>query len=1022
MLNALVRFALTQRLFVSVLLSIALLMGFLAWKNMPIDAFPDISATQVNLIIKAPGMTAEEIEAQITRPIETELLGIPNQAILRSTTKYSITSITLDFAERTDIYWARQQVSERLQSLWSTLPEGISGGMAPMSTPLSEMFMFTVENPQLSLQQRKHLLDWQIRPALRTVPGVADVNVLGGQTQTIQFAPNLSRLKQAGISLDDIETSLAMSNLNGAVGRMDVGTESMIIRTEGRMHQLEDVANLTISNGSNVYRLSDLGQLSSGQLTRYGGVTKDGAETTQGLVVALKNSNTAEVVAAVREKLTQIQATLPDGTDINIFYDRKDLIDTAVGTISSALFQAIFLVAVLLALFLGNWRASLVVAASIPISVIFTFYLMSLFGLTANLMSLGGLVIAIGLLVDSAVVVVENTVTALQKDKNLPKLHLIYRATSDIIKPVFSGTLIVVVVFIPLLTLTGLEGKLFTPVALTIVFALLSALLTAITVMPVLTSWVISQKRSKPPKYLNKLQQIYQKSLKRTLLAPRWFVAIISLVFVASVILYTFIGKTFMPVLNEGDIIIQLEKVPTINLQSSLELDKEIERHLLAEIPEIEQIVARTGSDELGLDPMGLNETDIFLTLKPITEWRFKNKDKLIDSMRQVLLQHPGINFAFTQPIQMRSAEMLTGSSGTVAIKVFGEDTHVLAQLAEQISDQVKAIEGSVDVQMTLIDGGDYISISLQNELAEQYGLSNQKLAKLLRIQVDGEPFSYIIDGKIKTPIYWAYDSDQGERPTSVAELKSLPLLLPDNRMVTLADIATVKRTVGPAIIERENGERFAVVAANVQDRDLVGFVEEIRQKVGQNLTMPEGYFVTYGGEFENQLRATRNLLTVIPLVLLLIVIILFSTFGSLVTAGLILANIPFALMGGVLALFISGEYLSVPASVGFIALLGIAILNGVVLLSHLQDIRFHGSELLNSILQGSGNRLRPILMTATTAMFGLMPLVLATGPGAEIQKPLAIVVIGGLFTSTLITLYLLPLLYYRIESRTSHE
>jgi len=576
MLNALVRFALTQRLFISVLLSIGLLVGFLAWKNMPIDAFPDISATQVNLIIKAPGMTAEEIEAQITRPIETELLGIPNQAVLRSTTKYAITSITLDFTEQTDIYWARQQVSERLQGLWNELPSGISGGMAPMSTPLSEMFMFTVENPQLSLQQRKHLLDWQIRPALRTVPGVADVNVLGGHTKTIQFSPNLSRLKQSGISLEDIGMSLNNSNLNGAVGRMDVGTESMIIRTEGRMHRIEDVANLIISNGNDVYRLSDLGRLSMGQLTRYGGVTKDGVETTQGLVVALKNSNTAGVVAAVRDKLAQIQETLPDGTDINIFYDRKDLIDTAVSTISSALFQAIFLVAVLLALFLGNLRASLVVAASIPISVILTFYLMSQFGLTANLMSLGGLVIAIGLLVDSAGVVIENTVTALQKNKHLPKLHLIYRATGDIVKPVFSGTLIVIVVFIPLLTLTGLEGKLFTPVALTIVFALLSALLTAITVMPVLASWVISQKRSKPPGYLNKLQKIYQQSLKKILLAPRWFVTIIVVILIVSGVLFTFIGKTFMPVLNEGDIIIQLEKVPTINLQSSLQLDKRL--------------------------------------------------------------------------------------------------------------------------------------------------------------------------------------------------------------------------------------------------------------------------------------------------------------------------------------------------------------------------------------------------------------------------------------------------------------
>ena len=1018
MLDKIIRFSLTQRVFVLVVFGVFLTLGMSAWKNIPIDAFPDISTTQVNIIIKAPGMTAEEIESQITTLVETELLGIPKKDILRSTTKYAITSITLDFKSGTDIYWARQQVNERLLSVWNQLPANIEGGLAPMSTPLSEMFMFTIENPSLSITERKHILDWQIRPLLRTVEGVADVNILGGETKTIQFSPDVIVLSNANITIDEIQNHLDAANINGSVGRINVGTESLIIRTQGRFQNINDVANLVVKNDNGkLYHLKDIGKISFNSLVRYGAVTKDGHETTEALVVALKNANTAQVVDGVVEKLNQIEKTLPEGTHLNVFYNRKNLIETAVDTITSALIQAIVLVIVLLAVFLGNIRASMVVATSIPIAVIITFFLMYQFGLSANLMSLGGLVIAIGMIVDSSVVVVENIISQLSKNTNLPRMHLMYRASKAIAAPVFSGTVIVIMVFVPLLSLTGLEGKLFSPVALTIVFAMCSALVISLTVIPVLASFIISNKNLDTPSYLVKLQQAYTNTLDKVLKAPSLTMIIFVIVLIVSAVLYTFLGKTFMPVLDEGDIIVQLEKSPTISLKESLDLDKQIEKALLANVPEIKQIVARVGSDELGLDPMSLNETDVFMELQPRDTWEVATKSEIEDKIRHILLQYPGINFGFTQPIQMRVSEMLTGSTGAVTAKVFGADITQLSKIAHDISLIVKKTQGSVDVQTTIIVGGDYLNVVLKPELASQFDMSVAELSHYLNIQVDGFKAAEIIKGKIKTPIMFANKSNSGQI-SSIKELEKLMVIMPDGTSLRLKDIADVTLKVGPALVERENAERFAVVATNVSGRDMVGFVEELQQNVNTELKLPNGYYVVYGGEFENQIRATNNLLTVIPLVLFLIVIILFSTFNSLAKAGLILANIPFALMGGILGLFVSGQYVSVPASIGFIALLGVAVLNGVVMLSHIESVKYKTKDLFKLVSNAAGDRLRPILMTATTAMFGLMPLVVATGPGAEIQKPLAIVVIGGLFTSTIATLYLLPIFYYKLEKK----
>lgn len=1021
MLNLLIKFSLTQRLFVSIFAIIAMVIGARSWLSIPVDAFPEISATQVKIVYKLPGMNALEIESQVTRIIETELLGIPAQHMLRSTTKYSITDITIDFKQGTDIYWARQQVNERLLNILPSLPANISGGMAPMSTPLSEVFMFTIESPNLSLIEKRELLDWQIRPLLRTVSGVADVNSLGGYAKTFAIAPNNLLMQQHQVSFLQLREAIVQTNQNGGIGRLEKGNDTLILRTEGKYSDLEAIKNTVVKSTQNkVIRLSDVANVDVGSLTRYGAVTKNSEEAVQGLIIALKNSNTAQVVTEVKSKLRQIEASLPQGTSINVFYDRSNLINTAISTITGALGQAIILVIVLLALFLGDIRSSLVVSLSLPMSALLTFIMMKQFNLSANLMSLGGLVIAIGMLVDSSVVIVENILNRLANNQHLPRLHVIYRACKEVAAPVFSGTIIIIIVFSPLLMLTGLEGKLFTPVALTIVFAMLSALLLSLTVIPILASLLLKNEPVKQPKMVTLLQGFYSKTLAEAIKKPMLISVTSMMVLILSGVLFQGLGKSFMPVLDEGDIIVQLEKSPSISLQASLDIDKQIEATLLKNTPEIVQIVARTGSDELGLDPMGLNETDVFMELAPKEQWRFATKAQLIEHIRQTLAQFPGVNIGFTQPIQMRVSEMLTGGTGDISIKVFGNDIATLSSLAEKITALANRIEGASDVQMALIEGGKYVNIKLNPEVASQFGLTTQTLSEYLKSQLEGLQVSTLQEGNRVIPIVFnsATAKNQLVDLSSIQALKSSLILMPDNSLMPLEDVASIGFKTGPLLIEREKAKRFASVSVNVDNRDVVSYVNELKAKISSNIKLPSGFTLSFGGEFESQQRATQNLLVLIPVALILIFIILFTTFKSLSKSMLIIANIPFALMGGVIALYISNEYLSVPASVGFVALLGVAVLNAIVMISYFEQTKMFAANVTQCILDGASRRLRPVLMTATTAMFGLLPLVFATGPGAEIQKPLAIVVIGGLITSTITTLYLLPIFYGWLEKK----
>ncbi|MDZ7751574.1 MAG: CusA/CzcA family heavy metal efflux RND transporter [Gammaproteobacteria bacterium] len=1021
MLARIVQFALTQRLLMMLAVLVLGGAGWYGFSHTPIDAFPDVSTTQVKIIVKAPGMTPEEVETRITAPIEVEILGIPRQEMLRSVAKYALTDITVDFAAGTDIYWARQQVAERLNAIWGDLPAGVSGGMAPMTTPLGEMFMFTIEGGRLDNMERRDLLDWVIRPALRTVPGVADVNALGGRVRTFEVVPDNARMAARGIDLEALRQALAANNANDGAGRLADGEEALLVRTVGSIETLADVAAIVVkADATEPVRLGDVATVGLGALTRYGAVTQDGqGETVEGLVLGLRGANAREVVSGVKAKLAELAPALPAGVETRVFYDRGRLVERAVGTVSRALGEAIVLVLVLLVLFLGDLRAALTVALILPLAALATFTLMYAFGLSANLMSLGGLTIAIGMLVDAAVVVVENVVTHLARHRDaprLPRLHVIYRAVREVATPVTSGILIIVIVFLPLLTLQGLEGKLFVPVALTIVFALTASLVLSLTVIPVLASYLLGRVRHDEPWLVRRMLRAYLPVLRWGLDHAGVVLALALTLLVGAGFVYTQVGKAFMPTMDEGDLIVQLEKLPSINLKESIDLDLRVQRALLERVPEITRIVARTGSDELGLDPMGLNETDSFLVLKPRAEWRMADKEGLMAAIREVLADFPGVNYAFTQPIQMRVDEMLTGVRGDLAIKVFGDHQGRLNRTAEAIVAAVSRVEGAEDVFTPRNEGAQYLRLEVDPLAAGRLGLDVATLQAALRAQVEGMDVGIVYEGAKRVPLVIRGPAKVRD---SSAVFEGLNLTLEDGRTVPLSGLVSFERTEGPVAIQRERGNRMAVVVANVAGRDLVGFVEEARRRVAAEVELPTGYYYEWGGEFENQQRAARRLSIVVPVAVGLIFLLLFSTFRSVRQAILVLTNVPFAMIGGIVGLWLTGEYLSVPASVGFIALLGIAVLNGVVMVTYFNQLRALGRPLAEVVVEGSRRRLRPVLMTASIAAFGLVPLLFASGPGSEIQRPLAVVVIGGLISSTALTLILLPILYRRFGVAT---
>jgi cobalt-zinc-cadmium resistance protein CzcA len=1018
MLSRLISFALAQRLFMLVLTALLVAAGSYAMFKLPIDAYPDISTTQVKIIMKAPGMTPEEVEARITAPIEQELLGIPHQTILRSKSKYAIADITIDFDDSTDIYWARQQVGERLNAIMSELPATASGGIAPITTPLGDLYMFTIEGP-LSLTEKRTLLDWTIRPQLRSIPGVADVNALGGFVKTFEVVPDIAALSALGVTIEQLYSALASNNRNDGAGRLSDNEEALLVRSDGSLRTLDDVRAVVVTlNADNAVRISDVATVRTGSLTRYGMVTMNGSgEAVQGLVLGMRGANSQQIVEAIDARIAALQPLLPEGTSLKTFYSRGSLVERAIGTVSTALLEAIVLVLLLLFAFLGNLRAALVVALILPLSALATFLVMKLYGLSANLMSLGGLAIAIGMLVDAAVVIVENIEAHQSRAAGSaprPMLHMIFRAAREVAPPVVSGIAIIAIVFLPLLTLQGLEGKLFAPVALTIVFALASSLLLSLTIIPVLASFLLTKGQHHTPWLVRKLDHQYERLLNWSLTNTKTVYLAAAAALLSAVILFPFIGKSFMPSMDEGDIVLQLEKIPSITLQQSADIDQKIQQRIMARVPEVEIIVARVGSDELGLDPMGTNETDSFIKLKPRSEWREADKEWLVDEIRKVGDEFAGVTFSFTQPIDMRVSELISGTRGDLAVKVHGPELSVIDELAGKIADSLSKIEGSEDVVTTQNSGVQYLQLEINRLAAGRYGLSVEQVQDALRALVEGRSIGVINEQGRRVPLTIRGSEDLQMTPEL---FKQLRIPVTGGEPVPLTQIASLSHSDGPVKIDRENSTRLAVVRANVRDRDLVGFVDAAKQAIAREVTLPTGYYLSWSGQFENQQRTASRLMIVVPIALALIFLLLFATFGSIKQAALVLVNIPFAMVGGVFSLAVTREYLSVPASVGFIALMGIAVLNGLVMISYFNQLLSSGMPVAEVVRQGALRRLRPVLMTASITAFGLIPLLLATGPGSEIQRPLAIVVIGGLISSTLLTLVLLPNLFRRFTT-----
>ncbi|WP_208363166.1 efflux RND transporter permease subunit [Helicobacter pylori] len=1015
MLASIIEFSLRQRIIVIVGAILILFFGTYSFIHTPVDAFPDISPTQVKIILKLPGSSPEEMENNIVRPLELELLGLKGQKSLRSISKYSISDITIDFDDSVDIYLARNIVNERLSSVMKDLPVGVEGGMAPIVTPLSDIFMFTIDGNITEIEKRQ-LLDFVIRPQLRMISSVADVNSIGGFSRAFVIVPDFNDMARLGVSISDLESAVRVNLRNSGAGRVDRDGETFLVKIQTASLSLEDIGKITVSTNLGHLHIKDFAKVISQSRTRLGFVTKDGVgETTEGLVLSLKDANTKEIITQVYQKLEELKPFLPNGVSINVFYDRSEFTQKAIATVSKTLIEAVVLIIITLFLFLGNLRASVAVGVILPLSLSVAFIFIKTSDLTLNLMSLGGLVIAIGMLIDSAVVVVENAFEKLSANTKTTKLHAIYRSCKEIAVSVVSGVVIIIVFFVPILTLQGLEGKMFRPLAQSIVYALLGTLVLSITIIPVVSSLVLKATPHSETFLTRFLNKIYAPLLEFFVHNPKKVILGAFVFLVASLSLFPFVGKNFMPALDEGDVVLSVETTPSISLDQSKDLMLNIESAIKKHVKEVKTIVARTGSDELGLDLGGLNQTDTFISFIPKKEWSVKTKDELLEKIIDSLKDFKGINFSFTQPIEMRISEMLTGVRGDLAVKIFGDDISALNELSFQIAQALKGIKGSSEVLTTLNEGVNYLYVTPNKEAMANVGITSDEFSKFLKSALEGLVVDVIPTGISRTPVMIRQESDFA---SSITKIKSLALTSKYGVLVPITSIAKIEEVDGPVSIVRENSMRMSVVRSNVVGRDLNSFVEEAKKVIAQNIKLPPSYYITYGGQFENQQRANKRLSTVIPLSILAIFFILFFTFKSIPLALLILLNIPFAVTGGLIALFAVGEYISVPASVGFIALFGIAVLNGVVMIGYFKELLLQGRSVEECVLLGAKRRLRPVLMTACIAGLGLLPLLFSHSVGSEVQKPLAIVVLGGLVTSSALTLLLLPPMFMLIAKK----
>ena len=1029
MIERLIRTSLEQRVIVLLAAVVVSIGGVVAFRHLPIDAFPDVTPVQVQVITRVPSLAPPEIERLVTFPLEIELINLPGKTDLRSVSRFGISVITVVFEESVDSYFARQLVLERLVQIRAQLPPGADPVLGPVSTGLSEVFMYLVEGPSQSLQELRTLHDWVIRPMLRAVPGLADVDTLGGLSKQYHVLVDPNRLTSLGLTLRQVQAAVTENNQNAGGSYIERGGDKLVVYGQGLARSAEDLERIVVTarQGTPIY-LRDVAEIRQGHAVRLGGVTRDGTgEVMQGIAVMLRGGNSRQVVSAVKEKVGVINRLLPDGVTITSFYDRIELVTRALETVERALLEGAVVVVLVLYLFLRNLRGALVVALTLPLATLTTFLIMQRIGLSANLMSLGGLAISLGMIVDAAIVQVENIERHLSERSNehtsfatvSERLPLVLRAVLEVRRPSLFGELIIALTFVPLLTLQGIEGKMFIPLAMTVVIVLLSSLALSMTVVPVLAV-VFMRPRSvgEAGAVLAAGRKLYRQLLEIAIRRTSVIVTGAAMVLVGGVALIPYIGREFVPIMDEGSIVVNLVRLPSIGLTESLKISGQVER-LLLELQDVRSVVTRTGANELGTDPMGMELSDMYVLLRPESEWKARSKHEIEQLIRQRLGQVPGIAFGLSQPIAMRVDELVSGVRSQVAVKLFGDDLDILRAKADEIARLLRQVKGISDLRVEQVSGLYYLKIDVDRSKVARHGINVANITEVIEAVGAGIRAGDVYEGQRRFPILVRFPDD---RRGDIDSIKALWVTAQDGARIPLRELADIQIVEGPAQISREQASRRVVIEANVVGRDLVGAVEEAQGAVAGRVQLPPGYYVTWGGQFENQQRAMARLAIVVPVVIGLIGLLLFLTFGNLRQAALILLAIPFSMVGGLVALLIGGLYLSVPASVGFIALFGVAVLNGVVKIAYINQLRQQGLSLDEAVVTGMVLRLRPILMTALVAALGLTPLLLASGPGSEIQRPLATVVIGGLISSTVLTLIVLPVLYRWIEERVEKK
>jgi cobalt-zinc-cadmium resistance protein CzcA len=1025
MLNAIVDASLRYKVLVLVAFAVLIGLGVMAYRQVPVDAFPDVTPAQVNIYTESPGVAAEDIERLLTVPIEAAMAGLADVEVVRSVSLFGLSYVAVYFKDNVDIYFARRLVGEKLQEVKGRLPEGYGEPeLGPNSSGLGQVFWYTIEDAdkKLSAMDLRTLQDWTVRLILRTAPGVDDVTTWGGHEKQFQVQIDPRKLVKYGVSFKEVMERLAANNKQQVGGQyLNVGVEQYLVRGLGLVSNAADIGTIVIAerNGAPIY-VRDVAEVKEAPAVRFGAVTRNGEEVVLGIALSRINENAATVVKAVKEKLAIAQAALPKGVELKAVYDRTEIVDKALKTSTNALIEGSILVAVILFLFLGEFRSAIVVIVTLPLAMLFAFICMWRVGMSANLMSLAGLAIGIGMMVDGAVVMVENAFRLLSharsSGKPINRTRVVLEAAREVANPIAFAILIIIVVFLPLFSLTGLEGKLFKPMALTITFAMAGSLLLSLTLVPVLCALILKPKEEKDTWLVRGAKRLYLPLLDWALERKKIVVGAALALLIGALALFPFLGKEFMPTLQEDAIMFRVVGIPSTSLDESIRVANVMDASLRKQFPQVNAVLATIGRAEKG-ETADVNYMEVLLDMKPQDEWPTKQSFAALGREMQEFLENEVQTAVFgaTQPIQMRVEELISGVRATLALKIYGEDLDKLEELSAKLKTVVAGVQGVADLSAEANKGKPQMVIKVDRQAAARYGLNADDILAVVQAGIGGEAVSTLIDGTRRFDIAVRLPEEFRNSPSAIA---AIPIRTAEGAIVPFSSVAKIELDEGYTFVRREALQRYAVLQMDVQGRDVDSFVRDANAAIAAKVTLPTGYWVEWGGAFENQQRAMERLGVIVPLTIGLIFILLYTAFNSVRHATLIIANVPFAIIGGIVGLFITGQYLSVPSAIGFIAVFGVAMLNGIVLVSFLNDQRKHGLSIRDAVRQGAALRLRPVLMTASVAILGLVPMLISTGVGAETQRPLATVVIGGLITSTLLTLLLLPLIYEWSETR----